>query len=95
MATNWPAICAGAKPAKPSSTRSTILTKQHRSTSHGEAARNYAPKVIKAAGLANGFTAKELTAAMNTLFKDGRIKADMPLPWRDKWRHAVVGIGRC
>ena len=49
----------------------------------------YAPKVIKAAGLADGFTAKELTAAMNTLFKAGRIKANIVAVARS-WRHAVA-----
>ena len=72
-----------------------MLTAQHRATSHGPATRNFAPGIIKAARLADGFTIAELTEAMETLFKDGRIKADMALPWRDKCRHVVVGIARC
>ncbi len=71
------------------------LTGQHRGTAHGECARNFAPKVVKAAGLAEGFTAKDLTAAMHDLFRDGRIKANMPLSFRDAYRRAVFGIAQC
>lgn len=70
------------------------LTAQQRSTSATPAARNYAPRLIKAAGLAGDFSAKELAEAMEALFRDGRIIAAAPMPWRDSARRPVAGIGR-
>ena len=72
-----------------------ILTAQQRSTSDGASSRNFAPKVMKSAGLTDGFAEKELRAAMESLFKDNRIKARMPLPFKDAYRRGVFGIARC
>lgn len=72
----------------------TILTEQRRHTSHSSVAQNFAPKVMREAGLVGDFTRSELTEAMESLFKDGRIKARQEL-WRGPDRHVVMGIGQC
>jgi RecA-family ATPase len=69
------------------------LTRQRRHTSHSDRAANYAPKVMAEAGLAAGFTRKELAQAMNQLFAEGTIVAQQPL-WRGRDRHPVTGLGR-
>jgi hypothetical protein len=69
------------------------LTQQRRNVSHSTCGRNYAPKVMKEAGLCDGFTRAEMEAAMNELFKDGRIVASAEL-WKGADRHPVVGIAR-
>jgi RecA-family ATPase len=58
------------------------MTAQGRNVSHAVRATNFAPKAFKAAGMAEGFTAAEMTEAMNDLLNDGTIIAN-----------ARVGIG--
>lgn len=70
------------------------LTKQKRNVSHSSCGRNYAPKVMKEAGLCGGFTKAELETAMNDLFREGRIIAGAEL-WKGADRHPVVGLARC
>ena len=53
-----------------------VLTAQQRPVSHAKQARNYAPRFMSEAGLAEGFTVRELEEAMNTLFADQRILAN-------------------
>ena len=53
-----------------------------------------APQTIKASGLADGFSAKEMAEAMNALFRENRIVAGATL-WRGADRHAVTGIAAC
>jgi RecA-family ATPase len=69
------------------------LTAQRRNVSEC-AGKNYAPLLIKRAGLAEGFTKRELEAAMEGLFRDGVILARCALPWRTDSRKAAIGIAR-
>lgn len=69
------------------------LTAQRRSVSDSERAGNYAPKAIKAAGLAEGFSKADLKRAMNELFRDRAIIARAPL-WKGSDRKPVLGIAR-
>ena len=71
------------------------LTEQRRHTSHGPSAQNLCPQGHAHRRVRrSGFTkAKELAAAMNTLFKDGRIKASHGAVARPD-RHTVDGIAR-
>jgi RecA-family ATPase len=68
------------------------LTNQGRAVSHKQGP-NYAPKVMKDAGLVEGFTKEALARGMNLLFRENRIIADQEL-WRGKDRHRVYGIAR-
>jgi RecA-family ATPase len=68
------------------------LTGQRRAVSHKQGT-NFAPKVMKDAGLADGFTKDALARAMNLLFRENRIIADQEL-WRGKDRHRVFGLAR-
>ena len=70
------------------------LTQQQRSTSSATRASNFAPRLMRECSLSKGFSASELTDAMNDLFNQGRIKAEMPLPWKDKAFRTVLGIAR-
>jgi hypothetical protein len=67
------------------------LTEQGRPVSHSDRATNYAPKMM--APLVDGFTVKDLKAAMEQLFKDGRIEANAPVGM-SKSRHKLCGIAR-
>ena len=69
------------------------LTGQRRSASHSARAGNYAPKEMKAAGLAEGFSKADLKRAMNALFADQEIVASAKL-WQAANRTWVVGIAR-
>jgi RecA-family ATPase len=69
------------------------LTAQRRNVSHAVRAGNYAPKAMKQAGLAEGFTKGDLGRAMNDLFAEKVITADAPL-WRKANRHWVTGLAR-
>ena len=69
------------------------LTEQQRNVSHAERAGNHAPKTMKQAGLAEGFTKGDLRRAMNELFAEKAITADAPL-WRKPNRHWVTGLAR-
>lgn len=71
------------------------LTEQQISLSDRTRAGNFGPRLIKDAGLANGFTVKELEAGMHAMLNEHRIRANMPLPWRDAARHSVVGLALC
>jgi RecA-family ATPase len=69
------------------------LTAQRRNVSHSERAPNYAPKAMKAAGLAEGYTKGDLRRAMNDLFAEDTIVGDAPL-WLKPNRHHASGIAR-
>lgn len=69
------------------------LTAQQRSVSHSDRAGNFAPKVMKAAGLATDYSKAELKQAMNGLFADHAILANAQL-WRGADRKWVVGLAR-
>jgi hypothetical protein len=69
------------------------LTAQRRNVSHADRASNYAPKVMKRAGLAEGFTKKDLCRAMNDLLAERAITASVGL-WRGGDRKWVTGIAR-
>jgi hypothetical protein len=69
------------------------LTAQQRPVSHSNQARNYAPRFMRSAGLAEGFSVRELEEAMNTLFADQRILANQAIGKRPN-RSAIIGIGR-
>jgi RecA-family ATPase len=69
------------------------LTAQRRGVSHSDRAANYAPKFIKTAGLAEGWTKKELERAMHDLLNDGLIIASSSL-WRGADRKWVFGLAR-
>ena len=70
-----------------------VLTKQQRPVSHSKQARNYAPRFMREAGLAEGFSVRELEEAMNTLFADQRILANQVVGKRIN-RSTIVGIAR-
>ena len=57
------------------------LTAQRRNVSHSERASNYAPKAMKAAGLAEQYSKADLKRAMNALFAEQAIVASAEL-WR-------------
>jgi RecA-family ATPase len=69
------------------------LTEQRRALSASKQATNYAPKVIVASGAATGLTQRDLEKAMNRLFADGQILAQVDL-WRRGNRTWVTGLGR-
>ena len=69
------------------------LTAQQRSVSHSDRAGNFAPKMMKAAGLAADFTKADLKRAMEGLFADQSIVANAQL-WRGADRKWVVGLAR-
>lgn len=69
------------------------LTEQGRAVSASRQSATYAPKCMKVAGLAEGFTKRDLERAMQDLFKDRGIRADAKL-WQRPNRHWVVGIAR-
>ena len=70
-----------------------VLTAQQRPVSHSNQARNYAPRFMRSAGLAEGFSARELEEAMNTLFADQRILANQVIGKRPN-RSTITGIAR-
>ena len=70
-----------------------VLTKQQRPVSHSKQARNYAPRFMRSAGLAEGFSVSELEEAMNTLFADQRILANQVVGKRTN-RSTITGIAR-
>ena len=70
-----------------------VLTKQQRPVSHSKQARNYAPRFMRDAGLAEGFSVRELEEAMNTLFADQRILANQVVGKRPN-RSTITGIAR-
>ena len=70
-----------------------VLTKQQRPVSHSKQARNYAPRFMRSAGLAAGFSVSELEEAMNTLFADQRILANQVVGKRTN-RSTITGIAR-
>jgi RecA-family ATPase len=57
------------------------------------ASQTYAPKLILAQGLAGEFSKRDMQAAMERLFKEGRIKASMVVV-KGANRHAKTGVGR-
>jgi hypothetical protein len=57
------------------------------------AAQTYAPRLILDQGLAGEFSKRDMQAAMERLFKEGRIKASMAVV-KAKDRHTKYGIGR-
>jgi hypothetical protein len=69
------------------------LTKQGRPVSHSSRATNYAPKIITGMPEAQGATRKELTEAMESLFDEGRIKANEEIGKRRN-RTPITGIAR-
>ena len=69
------------------------LTGQQRNVSHSERAGNYAPKAMKAAGLAADYSKADLRQAMNGLFAEHAIVASAKL-WRGADRKWVVGLAR-
>jgi RecA-family ATPase len=58
-----------------------------------KAAGTFAPRLIAAQGLAGEFSKRDMQAAMERLFKEGRIKASMAVV-KGKDRHTKYGIGR-
>jgi RecA-family ATPase len=70
-----------------------VLNAQQRPASHSKQAKNYAPRFMREAGLAEGFTVRELEEAMNTLFADHRILANQVIGKRCN-RSSIMGIGR-
>jgi RecA-family ATPase len=58
-----------------------------------KAAQTYAPRLIVAQGLAGEFSKRDMQAAMERLFKEGRIKASMVVV-KGANRHKKTGIGR-
>ena len=70
-----------------------VLTKQQRPVSHSKQARNYAPRFMRSAGLAEGFSVSELEEAMNTLFADQRILANQVVGKRTNCS-TITGIAR-
>ena len=58
-----------------------------------KAAQTYAPRLILAQGLAGEFSKRDMQAAMERLFKEGRIKASMAVV-KGANRHTKTGIGR-
>jgi RecA-family ATPase len=70
-----------------------VLTAQLRPVSHSNQAKNYAPRFMRSAGLAEGFSVRELEEAMNTLFADHRIVANQVIGKRSN-RSSIIGIGR-
>jgi RecA-family ATPase len=69
------------------------LTEQRRSTSASPQAANFAPKLIAADGLVNGFSRRDLERSMSRLFKAGEIVADAKL-WQRGDRHWATGLAR-
>jgi len=69
------------------------LTRQGRAISHANRASNYAPKVMLAAGLADGCTIKQLETAMEALFREEVIVAGAVVA-KGKDRKPVCGIAR-
>jgi RecA-family ATPase len=69
------------------------LSRQNRHISHASRASNYGPKVMVAAGLNRGFSTRALDGAMQALFRDGVIKASMPVG-RGSDRKPIFGIAR-
>jgi RecA-family ATPase len=69
------------------------LTAAQRATSHSGNATSYAPKLIMKTARAKGFRKVEIERAMERLFADGKIRADMKL-WQRPNRHWQVGIKR-
>ncbi|WP_191057567.1 AAA family ATPase [Geminicoccus harenae] len=69
------------------------LCRQNRHVSHASRASNYAPKIIVAAGLNKGFSTKALDGAMQALFRDGVIKAGLPVG-KGTDRKPIFGIAR-
>jgi RecA-family ATPase len=69
------------------------LTAQRRATSASKQASNYAPKIMVVAGLVNGYSRRDLDAAMERLFAAGEIVADAQL-WQRSDRHWATGLGR-
>jgi RecA-family ATPase len=69
------------------------LTAQKRSVSHSERAGNYAPKAMKAAGIAVDYSKADLRKAMNALFAECAIVANAEL-WRGGDRKWVMGLAR-
>jgi hypothetical protein len=70
------------------------LTTQGRNVSHSPQARqSYAPRLMRDAGLVDGFTIKELEEAMNSLFADQRIEANAVVG-RNSRRQPTHGIAR-
>jgi hypothetical protein len=68
------------------------LTAQGRPVSHSPASwRNYAPKVM--VSLVECFSKRELEQAMEKLFADGRIEANIQIGRNDR-RQAIYGIAR-
>jgi RecA-family ATPase len=69
------------------------LTGQRRATSASKQASNFAPKIMAAEGMVNGYTRRDLERAMSRLFNAGEIVADAPL-WQKPNRHWATGLGR-
>ena len=70
------------------------LTTQGRPVSHSKHARGtYAPRFMRDAGLVDGFTFAEIEIAMDTLFADGRIEANVEVG-KTKRRQPIYGIAR-
>ena len=69
------------------------MTAQKRSVSHSDRASNYAPKAMKAAGLAEDYSKADLKRAMNALFAEQAIVANAEL-WRGGDRKWIVGLAR-
>ena len=69
------------------------LTRQGRAVSHSNRAPNFAPKAIINAGLGQECSVKQLTAAMEALFKDGVITANAVVGKKPN-RVPITGIAR-
>jgi RecA-family ATPase len=70
------------------------LAAQGRPVSHSKHARaTYAPRFMHANGLVDGFTEREIETAMNILFADGRIEANVEVG-KTKRRQPIYGIAR-
>jgi RecA-family ATPase len=70
------------------------MTKEGRGVSHSPNAKNYAPKVFAGRKEAAGFSKKDLAAAMERLFRAGRIEANAIIG-KGAHRHPIRGIGEC
>ncbi|WP_159709821.1 AAA family ATPase [Geminicoccus flavidas] len=70
-----------------------ILTRQGRAISHSNRAPNFAPKAIIAAELGLGCSVRQLTTAMEALFKDGVITANAVVGKKPN-RVPITGIAR-
>jgi RecA-family ATPase len=69
------------------------LNGQGRNCSHHPSAKNHGPKLMRDAGLVQGFSPKELAQAMNDLLSEGRLKANAAAGWSEG-RNRLFGLAR-